>query len=759
VVRSQRPWKRIAAWSGALAASAVLMLWAASLLNRNAKVAGEASMTIALAGLALTIWQLRIALRQGLPPSVAPVDDAARLGQAAEKLAKAVTDQWEAEAALRALRRPAPLQLAWSTTDRPVAAPAETIVGDTITGRAVRLRLHGHLDEVAEKFLALPHRRLVVLGEPGAGKTVLAMLLTLELLARRQPHQPVPVLLSLSSWNPTSEHLHTWVARRLGEDYRLIAAQQLVTGRRVLPILDGLDELPEPLRPTAIGELDRARANRPLVLTCRSQEYQQAVAAGGGALAAAAVVELQPVTAAEAIAFLWAAAAPAPERWDRVAAHLHTAPDGALAAALSTPLMVALARTIYASPGRDPSELVGLAQAGGQAAVEGQLLEEFIPAAFAAVPPAPGIPAAPRRRWDPESAKRWLTVLATHLRRHRTRDLAWWQLPRLVPQRARRRVVGPGAGLLVALLLGLLVGLLVGLPGGVMAGIVAGLLVALPGGAVLGATLGVALAAGPLTPTRVDIRRWRRLRDLSAARKGDRMTFARELGSKIERAVGRALGLVIWLSIALGLVALAGGFVIWRDRLGLAGRLDARDLLGLAFAFGLGLAFWFWVARDVGGAVAFVFGLMEWLRSPADDARAVTPWSVFRDDRTAAIVLGLVGGLLLGPIVALIMAAGWLLSGREPGLLSELGFGLALGLAVGLLGGLAGGLGFAAWGQFTIVRAWLAVRGQLPWRLMAFLNDAHQRGVLRQAGAVYQFRHARLQDHLADTSPASQTDR
>ena len=28
------------------------------------------------------------------------------------------------------------------------------------------------------------------------------------------------------------------------------------------------------------------------------------------------------------------------------------------------------------------------------------------------------------------------------------------------------------------------------------------------------------------------------------------------------------------------------------------------------------------------------------------------------------------------------------------------------------------------------------------------LEDAYQRGVLRQAGAVYQFRHARLQDHL-----------
>jgi len=32
---------------------------------------------------------------------------------------------------------------------------------------------------------------------------------------------------------------------------------------------------------------------------------------------------------------------------------------------------------------------------------------------------------------------------------------------------------------------------------------------------------------------------------------------------------------------------------------------------------------------------------------------------------------------------------------------------------------------------------------------MAFLADAHQRGVLRQAGAVYQFRHIELQHRLA----------
>jgi hypothetical protein len=34
--------------------------------------------------------------------------------------------------------------------------------------------------------------------------------------------------------------------------------------------------------------------------------------------------------------------------------------------------------------------------------------------------------------------------------------------------------------------------------------------------------------------------------------------------------------------------------------------------------------------------------------------------------------------------------------------------------------------------------------------LAGFLDDACRRGVLRQVGAVYQFRHARLQAHLTD---------
>jgi hypothetical protein len=59
------------------------------------------------------------------------------------------------------------------------------------------------------------------------------------------------------------------------------------------------------------------------------------------------------------------------------------------------------------------------------------------------------------------------------------------------------------------------------------------------------------------------------------------------------------------------------------------------------------------------------------------------------------------------------------------------------------------GLVSTVWGRYVIARTRLALAGRLPWHLMAFLDDAHQHGVLRRAGAVYQFRHTRLQERLA----------
>lgn len=59
----------------------------------------------------------------------------------------------------------------------------------------------------------------------------------------------------------------------------------------------------------------------------------------------------------------------------------------------------------------------------------------------------------------------------------------------------------------------------------------------------------------------------------------------------------------------------------------------------------------------------------------------------------------------------------------------------------------------AAWPSYVLNKGWLALRRRLPWFLMDFLDDAHKRGVLRQVGAVYQFRHIDLQHRLAAREP------
>lgn len=57
------------------------------------------------------------------------------------------------------------------------------------------------------------------------------------------------------------------------------------------------------------------------------------------------------------------------------------------------------------------------------------------------------------------------------------------------------------------------------------------------------------------------------------------------------------------------------------------------------------------------------------------------------------------------------------------------------------------------WGRWTLLRTILAMTGRLPWRTLRFLDGARDRGLLRQDGGVYQFRHTTLLRHLAPPHP------
>jgi single-strand DNA-binding protein len=130
---------------------------------------------------------------------------------------------------------------------------------------------------------------------------------------------------------------------------------------------------------------------------------------------------------------------------------------------------------------------------------------------------------------------------------------------------------------------------------------------------------------------------------------------------------------------------------------------------------------------------------------PGDLAGVTSPGAVLARDRQVAVLIMLVAGLAAGLVVGLT---------ARP--MIGLGAGLAVGLAFGFAFGLVLAILQTAWPSYMLTRGWLAFHHQLPWSLMSFLADAHQRGVLRQAGAVYQFRHIELQHRLA-TRPSNPT--
>ncbi|MFL6143535.1 MAG: NACHT domain-containing protein [Labedaea sp.] len=617
-----------------------------------------------------------------------------------DDLAETIHRQWTDEAASRMLHRPEPLRLQWLTTARAVAAQPAAVLAGTVGGRPVRLRLHGRLDEIVGAFTRLPNRQLVVLGEPGAGKTALAILLTLGLLERKRRHGgPVPVLLSAASWNPNHQDVHAWVARRLVEDYPALArvdatgrriAERLVASQTVLPILDGLDEMSVALRPAAIEALDRSMpGGRPFVLTSRSVEYQAAVTSGGSVLARAAVVEIEPVAVTDAITFLSAGTLPGDTRWEPVYHRLRGQPGHPLASALSTPLMVWLARTTYADPASNPAELADTTRFPHRVAIEEHLLEMLIPAVYRVKPPSllPGKTTAKQIHYPPEDARRWLTFLATHLDHLGTRDLAWWQLHQAVPRALTNSIYG--------LVVGLLTGFGIG-----FGGFAAGLLPDFT--AVLLTVLGTGSVPGVISAL-VTGRAWRSQHSPGLTNIRVRGRFDQLTGKLRDRLV---FGLLIGVVITLTTTPVVG--------------------LPTGVAFGI----------DGGLFAMIAAGISDWLKAPVDELRSPSPAAVLHSDRTMSRTRGIAQGCCLSIGVGIIVGYT---------------FGFDAGLVVGLIsavaGMLSGGLD-TAWGLYVIVRGWLALQGKMPLRLMRFLDDAHKRGLLRQAGAVYQFRHARLQDHL-----------
>ena len=595
------------------------------------------------------------------------------MAQVADQIAVAIGKQWADEAAVRRLNDPYPLPVSWNA-DTSLTDSWDSLVKLASSGAGWPLPppagtwapgpddLAGQDGELVEVLTRVPTGRLVVLGEPGAGKTMLMVRLVLDLLARRAAGGPVPFLTSIASWNPVKQGLRDWLGAQLLIDHPGLAgppadraepthAAALLASGLILPVLDGLDEIPEQVRGPAIGRInDALRPGEQVVVTSRIRQYRDAVRPQEGievTVRAAAAIELRPLDVAVVRSYLCddAAGPVAKARWDPVFAVLGT--DAPAGQALRTPLMVGLARAIYnPRPGesagtlRDPAELCDPAL-GGQTEAESLLYDAFIPAAYRDHITG---------RWTARQAEPWLVLLARHLEQTiGNPDLAWWQLNDLVPARAPARGTRISAG---------------GLASGIMLGLSSGF------------------------------------------------------------GFGFLLGFVFGPVFGLK-------FPDQYPWTGLMARIAHGIVPGVVFGY-------------LGALVGGPGGGLE--AKPSDLARVTSCTAVLARDRKVALLYLLVSGIALG-----------LVGGFLFGLVRELTLGVVGGLAAGLVLGFGLSAARTAWPSYVLARGELALRHLLPWSLMDFLADAHRRGVLRQAGAVYQFRHIELQHRLA-TRKAPKTD-
>ncbi len=618
----------------------------------------------------------------------------------------------------------------------------------------------GSIDDVAAFYQNQPTGRLVVLGAPGAGKTVLLSRLVLDLLdqidalpAAELPAQVrIPVLLSLpacdlgelqgTSSDQLAHRLQAWITTRLREDYGLRPAHAsfLMQAQRILPVLDGLDEMDPLTAATGTGPMQRPRAvavlralnagiRAPVVVACRHTDYRDisqaatATAATPTILTDARHVTLRPLDKLEIIAYLTARFhgrdGQLRPRWQPVADALNK--ETPLLGVLANPWQLFLAVTAYTAEHSNPADLLTMSPER----VEAHLLANLIPAVVE------HDDTAAHHGWTTPDVTRWLSVIAGHQHRAATErgtsetDIYLPELWRIADRSHPHWV--PLLGLTP--LLGAFLGAFytdVPVPGWFVAAEF-----------ILLAFLGFTMFDPRSTMDRIDLDGLRTPQGRRRLRNG----------LAIGLAIGSAVGLVNGLAFGLGsglVVGVVSWLTVWLA-IGLTGEVAAvssasglaKQCLAYTVAVGLGFGL---VSGLVGGlAGGLVSGLQTGLGiglgiGLAGEVAAVSSASGLAKQCLATVAFGLVGGLMGGLAVGLV-------------------FALAFGLAVGLVGWMPFGNG-SVWLRYAIAVRAAARHGSLPKRPARFLDWCLHTGLMRMAGTAIQFRHRRLQETLTppDTS-------
>ncbi|MEU6858507.1 hypothetical protein AB0B28_06500 [Glycomyces sp. NPDC046736] len=664
--------------------------------------------------------------------------------------------QWSAEAITLGLR-PNPVRIKLSLLEK---------LGDTRASKLARKHLQSNEITVSDLPLfwnnLIHPRRLYIVGEPGSGKTSAAIFLTDYLSHSSESTDPFPVYLNMASWDGVSG-FREWIITSATKRFPVLAtklsdrtvAEALYDENLIVPVLDGLDELAsQELRATALRALYNVATSSgiPFILTSQSCVANDSSNQIGLTTPNMVAMAMQPIDPSEVIEFLTMGQLD-DGHWDGVASEIAN-PFNPVAQCLTNPLMAFLCKQSYQDRSTNPEDLL---QFNFAHEVEMHLITGFLPAKYGKAAKHVGRDSKKSHPYSWPQALQWLTFLAEHLQRD-DRSIDWWRLPTI---RRHRVWVGGIESAVLAVASCMLTGLI----------------------------LGGILAYTQIVPDVETTGEFATIMERGRARFQDMYQHAHARGLEIALS-SLVAGLLVVISMSGPFALLFGLPTILinksREKIPVQIGFSSKSFRQAMLYVNSSAGFWI-IGSSIGGLflAAFFGGLGEHLfgDKPTDitlgDSIVVTACGLILGVIVTiwVYVFGIIGQF--GRIFAtpahearnFSSARASVRDGRSATILScssffAVGFTIVASIALPLIGwqgaivlATAFGLSAALLGIFYHDNPWprykislLVASGQwsknLPRNFIEFLEDAHRRGVLRQVGASYQFRHQLIQEYL-----------
>ncbi len=597
---------------------------------------------------------------------------------------------------------------------------------------------------------------LLILGEPGSGKTTTLLELADALLKRAavDTAHPTPVVFNLSSWAEKLLPLSEWLVDELRTKYNVPekAAQKWIADDDLLPLLDGLDEVGEEHRNACVTAINHFRQEHfvKMAVCSRIAEYEELTTQ----LRLQGAIRVQTLTTTKIEEYLDAVGGT-----ELSALRLALQQDIELQRMAFSPLMLSIITLAYQG-----KSSVGLFS-NDSAYNRQRLFDAYIGRLF--------VYRDSLKPFSVDQTLRWLAWLAAQLRRHGQDTFFIAQMqPSWAYSTRRSRLATSAAMLMWGTIYAAVAGLIVGLSGE--------LILKLSNmldwrhnqdsGVNLYTLLSWNLSAAPLFGLifglLFGLLEWLtgRYKEIKLVQQS-RLSWQRVQGSLYSALYWAVIvGFNWWFRSRSGLLVagltggVIGGTLGGFREIRLAKSLNvfrekpkSRLIPGLIFGLNTGIITWlivWWGGKDVDGLARWliiymffglIFGLMFEPTEIIDVIPSTTPNAnpgILLSQRN--VIMTVIGyGLLVGLLFGLLEGPTW--------------WGMSTGVYLGMVGVAIGGAigGADVIIKHFILRLILWWQGNIPWNYALFLDYCHSSIFLSKAGGGYRFKHSILTEHFA----------